>query len=789
MKHLKFLLALGISITGISCSNTHTDKSHLPPLTQGVTRTWIGPEYWTNPLMNWQLSDGRLECTHGGWSNELHVLTHQLREGDGNFQAEVTLGTMTRPGISADQEIFAGFTLAALGHRNDYRSNVLHDLSGGFSEELQQKLPVRVGVTSEGRLRIDSTFSGKLLSNEELESLRLKVSATSVGSTLKVKLTAETADGRSEHLDTELTRGSFIGNIALACHPVETPLRKRHDHSDPDHRTFWFSDWDASGDKLVGNLDQTYGPILWTQYTVNQGILKLMAFVVPLEEEAKQAAMLQRKKKGAWETLAENEIEPLSRTASFRVESWDASIDHEYRVSYSWKSAQGYKQAAWEGTIRKDPLGEENISMAGLSCSNPELFPDRFLVSNLLAQDPDLLYFSGDQIYEPDAGYGIVVSKTEADLPRAALNYLGKFWYTGLSFRELMKNRPTLMIPDDHDVYSNDLWGKSGAPMPGDPDVNDMRCFGGYRQHPTWVQMVEHTQMGHHPDPYDPTPVERDIKAYYTSLDLGGVSFAVVNDRKYKSAPGDILEKMEPLFKLRGEKNYSKMDTINEEEFDTTTLDGEELTLLGERQLNFLKDWGSSDTKLKAVLSQSPYCQPHHLMVADFDSNGWPQSGRNRALETIRDANAVMVHGDLHFPTLVQQGIKDWEDAGWSFTLPAVSTATHRAWRPKVDGQNRQPGMPDYTGRFFDGWRNKITVWAAGNPHSFLIEDDYRGEGRATLDYMRNGSLGYGMIRFNKSDTSVTFESWPIFGNFKGVDAHEQHPGFPKTVKMNKLSP
>jgi len=193
--------------------------------------------------------------------------------------------------------------------------------------------------------------------------------------------------------------------------------------------------------------------------------------------------------------------------------------------------------------------------------------------------------------------------------------------------------------------------------------------------------------MGHHPDPYDPTPVQRSIAAYYTSLDLGGVSFALINDRKFKSAPGDILEAMEPLFKMRGDKNYSKMDTINEESFDTRALDREDLTLLGQRQLDFLKDWGSSSGTLKAVLSQSPFCQPHHLMVADFDSNGWPQSGRKRALEVIRDANAIMVHGDLHFSTLVQQGIEDWEDAGWSFTLPAVSTAMHRAWRPKVDGQ------------------------------------------------------------------------------------------------------
>ena len=77
-----------------------------------------------------------------------------------------------------------------------------------------------------------------------------------------------------------------------------------------------------------------------------------------------------------------------------------------------------------------------------------------------------------------------------------------------------------------------------------------------------------------------------------------------------------------------------------------------------------------------------------------------------------------------------------------------------------------------------------MTVWAAANPYSFLIEDDYEGSGRATLDYMRNGGLGYGMVRFNKKKESVTFESWPVYGAFKGDGSQEQHPGFPKTIAI-----
>jgi hypothetical protein len=36
--------------------------------------------------------------------------------------------------------------------------------------------------------------------------------------------------------------------------------------------------------------------------------------------------------------------------------------------------------------------------------------------------------------------------------------------------------------------------------------------------------------------------------------------------------------------------------------------------------------------------------------------------------------------------------------------------------------------MPDYTGRFLDGWKNKVTIWAAANPHTFLIEDETKAK-------------------------------------------------------------
>ena len=46
-------------------------------------------------------------------------------------------------------------------------------------------------------------------------------------------------------------------------------------------------------------------------------------------------------------------------------------------------------------------------------------------------------------------------------------NYLAKWRKFGLTFRALLKDRPSVMITDDHDIYANDLWGDGGRRMTG----------------------------------------------------------------------------------------------------------------------------------------------------------------------------------------------------------------------------------------------------------------------------------------------------------------------------------
>ena len=56
-----------------------------------------------------------------------------------------------------------------------------------------------------------------------------------------------------------------------------------------------------------------------------------------------------------------------------------------------------------------------------------------------------------------------------------------------------------------------------------------------------WVNAVQRTQSGHLPDPVDPEPCPSGIEVYFTELRYGGASFAIIEDRKFKTGPADIL--------------------------------------------------------------------------------------------------------------------------------------------------------------------------------------------------------------------------------------------------------
>ncbi len=744
-------------------------------LPDSVTRPWIAPEIWSTPMMDWQVSNGRIEIVQGGRGHDIQLLTHQMKPGNGSFTMSVRAGALCdhsdENGMGA-----VGFRFAVTGAMpEEYRSN-LFSSSG-----------VNAGITTEGKLFIGSHFSQAALDPSLLENVQLDVEIQCRGTNANVTIEARRGSGSRDVLaefSATVKSDPLIGNIGLFAGPIDNSGQSnasRRTGSNGDFR-FWFSDWKVSGRKIASKDDQRFGPILWSQYTLHDDIMKMTAHVAPVGSGENKVVILSLKDGDTWKPAARGAIDPLSRTAHFRIEEWNSERDTEYRLSFDYAIGSGDVTDHWDGRIRRDPMDQEEITLAAMSCMHDYAFPNQYIAESVHAQNPDLVFFAGDQIYESVAGYGVVRTHSEADIPRAALNYLQKYWLFGWSFREVLKDRPSVIIPDDHDVYHGNIWGQGGAAMP--KVAKTTSSFGGYNMHPKWVNMVQRTQVSHLPDPFNPTPVRQGITVYYTELTVGGVSFAILEDRKFKSAPGDALD--EPV------GGQGRIDHVTDPEFDTRLVDKPGLKLLGDRQLTFLDHWTTNwkGDKMKAVLSQTPFGSVatthgsyNGRLAADLDSNGWPQSGRNRALKSIRRAHAIMVHGDQHVGTLTHQGVDDWNDSGWSFAPPGIANGYKRLWDPLEPGKNRQPGAPEYTGEFLDGFKNKVNVWAVNNRPD-TINPNFEPTDSSMFVRLQGSGSGYGIVRFNTKTFESTVENWGPDTNWTPRKNRGQYLGWPHTIPL-----
>jgi hypothetical protein len=471
-------------------------------------------------------------------------------------------------------------------------------------------------------------------------------------------------------------------------------------------------------------------------YTVSNNTLKLSAQLYPLFPNETREVRLEVEENGQWHEVQTQKVNDLGWSALFRIAPWDASQDVKYRLRHG-------ENANFEGLIRKDPVDKDRIVLAALSCnSNQDRGMREQYVRNINYQDPDLIFFAGDQSYD------------HSEHTAAWLKF-------GIQFRETFRNRPCITIPDDHDIGQGNLWGENGkiSTSEGSPD-------GGYRYHPEYIKMVERCQTAHLPDPFDPTPIEQGIGVYYTNLVLGGIDFAILEDRKFKSGPEGKIPQQGP-----------RPDHIRNPDYDPASIDLPGLQLLGDRQLQFLEVWGSRNAALpKVVLSQTGFCGGAHIhgsldnrLHADLDSNGWPQSGRKKALTLIRAANAIHIAGDQHLATVIKHGIDDFGDGPWAFVVPAIVNDYYSRWWWPEDEKagphpNTKTSLP-WTGDYLDGFNNKISMYAYVNPES------------------PSKGGGYGLIRFDKKNKSATFECWPRDVDVSRKDA-QQFEGWPITVAM-----
>jgi alkaline phosphatase D len=767
---------------------------------QGVERAWVGPEYHANRLQDWRIHDGRLECIEASEDRPMrtvHLLTATLDNSPRQFQVSVQLGPL-EPSGEANTQSWAGLLLGIGGAHVDYRLSALtHHKPAEDGGILVAVSPAGQIVFRDNAVGPDGTPRGPLREGDlpEIETHQQEpgVRGTEAARSLTLsvagaptddgyRITAQTSQGEREvcRAYVDLPDGKRLdGNLALVSHRSPTGGKLG----------YWFRDWVVRGDRVVDHPERAFGPVLCAQHTLSDGVLKVTAQMGPLGKQDTQTARLEvRDAGGAWRKAAESKLIYHSYTFPFRVEDWDATRDTPYRVVYDLKvGPDDTKTCYYEGTIRKEPRDRNEIVIAALGDqriyvgtplrwnSSAIWFPHNELVAAVRHHKPDVLFFAGDQVYEGD-----LAGAVWRPLDKAMLDYLDKWYRWCWAFADLARDIPCVCNPDDHDIYQGNFWGDGGH-------ATDDCGKGGYYMPAEFVNMVERTQTSHLPDPYDPTPIDQGIGVHYASMDYGGVSFAILEDRKWKSPPS-VLPK----------EAAERDGWINSPDFDARA-HAEEVgaKLLGERQLEFLRDWAADwgdGVWMKVVLSHTVLANlatipeqdendgravglpvrpagelvPGQKLGCDTDSNGWPAPGRDKALREFRRALALHICGDQHLGSVVHHGIDAWEDAVYAFCLPAIGNIWPRRWYPPMPGENHQPGDPPYTGRYRDGFGNRLTVHAVANP---LIS------GHEPAD-LYDRATGYGIVRLNRKTRRITIECWPRWVDPSQPRA-EQYLGWP----------
>ena len=731
-------------------------------------QTWLGRAFWANRLQDWQLNDGRIECRMGDKGFEVRtvsLLTRGLNNTVSSARISARTGLLTR-----GKDGFCGFLIGVGSGKLDYRGAALAQRAGGkgggylLTMDQDGELAIRDFGNDENALtftKIARSRSGLAgISGGKGIQLECLIEPASDGLFTITLMARNPACGRvyNEAILGKVPGELLQGGISLVSSPPSGEAGAR----------WWFSDIQTGGGKIDADDGRGIGPVMGCMHSLNRNVLKLSAQFMPIDTKVHSHARLDYREAGSGNWISgPTEVIGDGFTAIFRLDSWDATRSHDYRIVFP-----GQDIALFDGQIVADPGTSRPLKIALYSCILPTsrgldneaypknipeerqlerytpdniLFPHTKLTSHCDSHDPDFYVFCGDQYYET---YPTRPGRHTKDGKLDTL-YRWYLWYW--TYRESIRSRPCVMLADDHDILQGNLWGNAGlaSELPKEED-------GGFKWDKGLIRMVYRIQHGHNPDPDDPTPIHHAIPVSYCEWVYGGTSFALVEDRKFKSPP---------------DYKADKLRTTGE--------------LLGARQEAFLDAWAERETdKPKVIIAASMWsnCQtgPDGKPLVDYDANGYPADGRTRAVKLAKKAGALVICGDQHLGMVTRQGIDDYDDGGLFFAGPAAAAFWQRWFEGFGQLEAQRNGDPN-TGNFVDSFGNKMRVLAVANPkitHADF-QDDNATWGKFVADH-RLKSEGFGLVNVDHRNREFVmecrewhnnrqFDGWPVIAGFDEV--------------------
>ncbi len=766
-----------IALVVINCFSVWAGQLNLK-FSSGISRPWIGPDFYAHRLEDWCLSQGRIECLTGASNRYLYLLTGEVAGSSGELEITVIVSVPELPERPRARN-YLGLRLGVKSRNGDFREAALNPQG------------LEAGLTSEGLLFIGELES--VTSREKQETIKralrkgleLNLALEASANRFNLKVTVRDIEsGRvlDELEDFNLPAERVAGGLALISSLPEVKPR-------PMAEVSWFQDLRIEGSLFRNFNDRALGPVAFTLYTLNQKTLRLSAQLIPGCLVEKTRVFLDIREYGGWYRVAEAEVDLDSWVVCFEIQDWDSQEDKEFRVMIEGLEEETARSSIPMGVIRKEFLTGDRLRLVVLSGNQETGYPHSGLVRAIKSLEPDLVFFGGNQVYGRPASF----FRERFTLNEAKQEYLRQWLLFGWAFSDLLKDRPSIIIPDARDFFQTKLWGENGRLVEESPDSDWIAAQdgGGFLMPEEFVRLVFKTQTSHLPPGQGNRSAEDKINSYFCEVRYAGLSLAVIDDRTFRSAPAPVL----PDAQIRNGWALNP-------DFDLKTKTRvKEARLHGQKQLDFLKEWvtdWSSGVWMKAVLSQSLWVSlltlPEGMIgeealwkltglkereypsddrpAADFNSGGWPQSARDEALKIIRQGLAVHIAGSGGPTSALQYGLEKFDEASWAFVPPPIVSSLAVRWMPKPSGRLAALKEPQATGNFEDAFGNRLSLKVVTNP--------FEGE---QLSFNK-GPAGFGLVTFDRITRQITFESLQRPSD-AGTPKLKLYPGWP--VAFNQL--
>ncbi len=774
----KILLA---TLFAASCSGATIERTF--NWNEETDAHWLGEGFWTNRLQDWEVSKNNVICHAkqglGLRTAFLTQLESQPQSGKfANYKVSIASDDKTPSG-------YAGLLIGGGGGDVHYKSAALIQglpgIGGGtlavfdFSNQKIRLLDFSNQSKDHPTSLGEVPYPGKGISKLILEVNTLHFEEHTK---IEVVVSSETVPGTVARLSYELKHHQVSGLTALAC------------ASNNAVSTFQFDDLSVSGDSLAYFPERTFGPIVGALYSLADKTLKIgVQFSSLGTGEVSNTGSKPRNPRvtaviealdeslpNKWIPITrERVISPPDYHILFRIENWDDQKSHKLRVHFVDASQ---REHVYPITIRQNPTQADEVKAATFSCmgvmglaalqQSPQPTADskpvgRWTAANVWAPfetmtnnaaelDPDIIFFTGDQIYEGKPTW------TDSSLSPIE-DYLYKFSIWHWSFQELTATRPSILQTDDHDVYQANIWGDNGRINSDGSDWS-----GGYEKTPSFVNLVQKTMTAHNPDALNPINPESDIYNYYTAFNYGNVSFFVLEDRKFKSPP-----------------------TLN---------DHSKHSLLGHEQESEFIKWCTTQNQafVKCAVSQTIYVNitsdKNGLQIAERDTNSWPPGPRNKIVAALADNNVFLLSGDQHLATTAYVKTKELQSGFYQFAAPPAGNHFWRWFYPK--GRD----LEDILGKYQDASGNPFDLLTVANPAPEIVtQQGIRNKMSVPLEEWNSGfgtvkrpalGDGFGLLRFNHAQKTLSIEAYPWNANAV-KSGFEQFNGWPVIVKYSDL--